>query len=54
MELKDDVRNRSYQGRQLGSGLTWGKLGIDVRDGQYNVRKEERVKDETDMEKHAL
>lgn len=51
VELKGDVRNRSYQSRQLGSGLAWGKLGIDVRgDGQYNVRKEEKVKDETNME----
>lgn len=51
MELKGSIRNRSYQSRQLDSGLTWWKLGIEVRgDGQDNVRKEERIKDEKDME----
>lgn len=33
------------------AGLTWGKPGVDVRgDGQDNVRKEERIRDETDVE----
>lgn len=33
------------------AGLSWGKPGIDVRgDGQDNVRKEERIRDETDRE----
>lgn len=45
MELKGEIRSRRYQSRQLGSGLTWGKQGIEVRgDGQDNVRKEERIK----------
>lgn len=40
MELKGEIRSR-----QLCSGLTWGKPGIEVRgDGQDNVRKEERIK----------
>jgi len=49
--LKGGIRNSSYQSRQLGSEVTWGKLSVEVRgDGQDNVRKEERIKDEKDME----
>lgn len=52
MELKGGIRNISYQSGQLGSGLTWGKPGVEVRgDGQDNARKEERIKDEKDVEK---
>lgn len=33
------------------AGLSWGKPDIDVRgDGQDNVRKEERIRDEMDGE----
>lgn len=33
------------------AGLTRGKPGVDVRrDEQDNVRKEERIRDETDVE----
>lgn len=42
------VRIKSSPAGQLGCKLTWGKPGTEVRgDGQNNVRKEERIKDET-------
>lgn len=51
MKLKSGTRNGSYHSGQLGSGLTWGKLGVEVRgEKQDNVRKEESIKDEKDME----
>lgn len=51
MRLKSGTRNGSYHSGQLGCGLTWGKLAIEVRgEKQDNVRKEESIKDEKDME----
>lgn len=45
------VRIKSLLSRQLGCELTWGKPGTEVRgDEQNNVRKEERIKDETNVE----
>lgn len=47
VELKGGIRNRSW----WTAGLSRGKPGVDVRgDGQDNIRKEERIRDETDRE----
>lgn len=47
VELKGGIRNRSW----WTAGMIWGKPGVDVRgDGLDNVRKEERIRDETDGE----
>lgn len=51
VEVKHGVRRKICWSGQLDSELTWGKPGTEVRgDEENNVRKEERIKDETAME----